>query len=224
MINQTELLEALYNRHKVTKYRSQKLSKKTLEKINSFISDINSESNLDFAINLDDSMCLSFFFKHFVSKNACNYIVLAGDINKNLEEKAGYYGMKFMLYAQTLGLNSWWISDTYNKKYISKKYPLKHIVGIIIFGYGENNGTPHKSKAMSEVSSYIGKSPEWFKDGVKACLQAPTAMNRQAFFVSGNNNKIVLECSSDQKYCNIDKGILKYCFELGAGTNNYSFE
>ncbi|SFU45493.1 nitroreductase family protein [Butyrivibrio sp. M55] len=223
MINQTELQEALYNRHKVTKYKSQKISEKTLEKLNSFISEINSESDLNFSININDSMCMGFFFKHFASKNACNYVVLTGD-SDNLEEKVGYYGMKFMLYAQSLGLNTWWISDTYNKKYISEKYPNKHIVGIIVFGYGMNNGTPHKSKTMSEVSSYTGNTPEWFKNGVSACLQAPTAMNKQAFFVKGNKNKIVLECSSNKKYCKIDKGILKYSFELGAGIGEYSFE
>ena len=60
-----------------------------------------------------------------------------------------------------------------------------------------------------------GDMPAWFKQGVKAALLAPTAMNQQKFriILSSGNVEIV---STGGFYSKVDLGIVKYHFELGS--------
>ena len=96
------------------------------------------------------------------------------------------------------------------------------IVGVVAIGYGEEQGVPHKSKAVSEVSSYDGDAPQWFSQGVAAVLLAPTAMNKQGFSIKGSGNQVSMTCS-DGSYSDVDLGIGKYHFELGAGKENFKW-
>lgn len=59
-------------------------------------------------------------------------------------------------------------------------------------------------------------------DGVEALLLAPTALNKQAFTVRGDGNKVYLTCDSGH-FAGIDLGIGKYHFEVGAGKDNFEW-
>lgn len=99
----------------------------------------------------------------------------------------------------------------------------KKIVGVVAIGYGEEQGVPHKSKPAAEVSSYDGAAPEWFTSGVAAALLAPTAMNKQGFTIKGTGNQVSMTCSNGS-YSDVDLGICKYHFELGAGAENFTWK
>lgn len=214
-----EMIKAISTRHKVTKYTNRSLPSDIINMINKRISYINYNiEDIKLKLMINNTKGLTTFFKLFISKGVKNYIILSGKDSIDLEEKLGYYGMDIMLFVQSLGLNTWWIGDTYNKKYVQKEMYNYKVIGIIIFGYGANNGTPHKSKTAIEVSSYNGDTPKWFKNGVNACLLAPTARNKQAFFIKGNCDTVTISCNNG-KYSHIDKGILKYSFELAAKKN-----
>lgn len=45
-----------------------------------------------------------------------NYIALAGEETPDFDEKIGYCSADIMLYAQTLGLNTWWVGGTFNRR------------------------------------------------------------------------------------------------------------
>lgn len=218
-----EMINAISTRHKVTKYTNKPLSPDLINALNKRIDDINDcTENLKLRLMLNDNNGLTTFFKLFMSKGVRNYIILSQKNSVDLDEKLGYYGMDILLYAQSLGLNTWWIGNTYNKKSTQKEMRDYKVIGIIVFGYGVHNGTPHKSKSASEVSSYNGDVPKWFKNGVNACLLAPTAMNKQAFFINGNNDRVTLSCDNGI-YSHVEKGILKYSFELAAGRDNFKW-
>ena len=57
---------------------------------------------------------------------------------------------------------------------------------------------------------------------MSALLLAPTALNKQAYRVSGKDNKVTLTCDSGH-FAGIDLGIGKYHFEVGAGKDNYEW-
>lgn len=218
-----EMIKAISTRHKVTRYTDKPLPTDVINALNKRISDINDSTGyLKLKLMLNDTKGLATFFKIFMSKGVKNYIILSGKDSVDLDEKLGYYGMDIMLYAQSLGLNTWWVGDTYNKKSTQKEMSDYKVIGIIVFGYGAHNGKPHKSKSTSEVSSYNGDAPKWFKSGVNACLLAPTAMNKQAFFINGNGDKVTLSCNNGN-YSHVHKGILKYSFELAAGRDNFKW-
>ena len=65
--------------------------------------------------------------------------------------------------------------------------------------------------------------PQWFIDGVNAALLAPTAINKQAFKITGNGNKVSISYKFGP-FDEVDKGIVKYHFELGAGIENFEWE
>jgi len=77
-----------------------------------------------------------------------------------------------------------------------------------------------KSKSFEEVAVVNGDVPEWFKRGVEYALYAPTAMNQQKFKFYLDGNKVRLKYAL-AFYGNVDKGIVKYHFELGAGKENF---
>ena len=79
------------------------------------------------------------------------------------------------------------------------------------------DGTP-----LTQVSSYEGEAPEWFNNGVQAALLAPTALNMQAFTITGKGNTVSLTYKGGPM-SGIDKGIVKHHFELGAGKENFEW-
>lgn len=76
--------------------------------------------------------------------------------------KLGYYGAELILYSQTLGLNTWWIGGTYNSNNASKYYNSDEVIvkGIIVVGYGETQGVPHKCKRAEKIATYDGPAPQ----------------------------------------------------------------
>ena len=217
------LKEAAECRHTVRKYTDRKIPQETADKLTERINDCNEKFGLDMKLITENTDALGTAVKLILSKGVRNYIILAGKNAPDTEEKLGYCGTDVMLLAQTLGLNSWWIGGTFSKSGAKKNAPeAEKITGIITVGYGEVQGVPHKSKSPEDVSEYDGTAPEWFTSGVKTALLAPTALNRQAFFIKGNGNKVSLSYKSGM-LSDTDRGIVKYHFELGAGKENFEW-
>ena len=58
--------------------------------------------------------------------------------------------------------------------------------------------------------------PVWFKNGVKAALMAPTAMNQQKFYIELSGDEPVITAGKGPM-TKIDLGIVKYNFEAASG-------
>lgn len=106
-------------------------------------------------------------------------------------------------------------------KYLDNK--AVRVNGVIAIGYGKTQGVPHKSKTADQVSHFKGDAPGWFKSGIKALLLAPSALNRQPYIVNGEGNKVSLKVKNGT-FSQVDLGIGKYFFELGAGKSNFEWE
>ncbi|MCD7862623.1 MAG: nitroreductase [Lachnospiraceae bacterium] len=219
------LQEAMSERHKVSKYKDKPLSADVIRQLNDRIKAQNQKYGLNMRLVTESKDAMPGIIAALMSKGVKNYIILAGPDTPGIDEKLGYSSADLMLYAQTLGLNTWWIGGMYSRKNAKKNANAGEntkIIGIVVVGYGENQGVAHKSKAASEISSYEGTAPEWFKAGVAAALLAPTAMNKQAFTIKGKGNKVSMTCDNGS-YSGADLGIGKYHFELGAGKENFEW-
>lgn len=179
--------------------------------------------NIEFVTNNADG--IPGFVKLFFAKGVNNYFVLAGPDSADLDEKLGYCGSDLMLYAQTLGLDTWWVGVTYSKKGATKNTNIGNakVNGIIAVGLGQDAGVQHKMKAAEDISVYDGDAPDWFKEGVNALLHAPTAMNKMMYTVKGHGNKVSITCTNGN-FAGIDLGIGKNHFEIGAGKENFEWE
>ena len=126
-----------------------------------------------------------------------------------------------------LGLNTCWAGLSYSK--IPHTYVLgddEKIACYIALGYGETQGVTHKIKTIEQVSNVSDNTPLWFRKGVEAALLAPTAVNQQKFSFEyvGDNKVVAHKGFSLIGYTQMDLGIAKYHFEIGAGKENFSWK
>lgn len=212
-------------RHTVRKYLDKPLDMDLIGLLNDRIERNNCVYNLTFKLITNNSDGLSSLARLMSNNSVQNYIILAGKDNSDLDKKIGYCGADLILYAQSLGLNTWWCGGMFNGKNALKHLDNKavRVNGVIAIGYGKTQGVPHKSKAADQVSHFKGDAPGWFKSGIKALLLAPSALNRQPYIVNGEGNKVSLKVKNGT-FSQVDLGIGKYFFELGAGKSNFEWE
>lgn len=160
--------EASLQRHAVKKFIGKAIPEEIVSLLNDKIMQINQSANLNLLLVTGNSDGLSNIAKFILSKGVKNYFIFAGKKTPNLDEKLGYYGTELMLYSQTLGLNTWWIGGTYNSKNLSKYYKSDEVTvkGIIVVGYEEKQGVPHKCKKAEKIATYDGIAPQWFREGI----------------------------------------------------------
>jgi hypothetical protein len=207
----------------VRKFQDKPLAEDVVKALQARIEKVNKEHQVNIKLVTNESVPVWGVMKFFMTKGLKNYLVLLGPDRADIEESLGYCGIDIALYAQTLGLNTWWVGGTYSKNSASKDVEGSVINGIIALGYGQVQGVPHKSKAFEDVCQYEGAMPEWFKQGVEAALLAPTAMNKQKFMITGKDNEVSISCDNG-KWSGTDLGIVKYHFEVGAGKDNFQWK
>lgn len=219
-----KMKEAMHTRHTVRQFTGTPLSETEKSSLNERVKELNENLSLAICLIESEKTPLNLMGKVILrGKGVCSYFVLAADDREGVDETLGYASSDLVLFAQTIGLNTWWMGGTFNRKFVSGFVPGKKLVGIVAVGHGETQGVPHKSKAPQEVSSYNGEAPEWFKNGVDAALLAPTALNRQLFMITGNGNKVSITYKSGPM-SDLDRGIVKHHFELGAGKENFEWD
>ena len=220
-------LEALRNRHSVRKYQDRPLEESAVKTLQEEISKLNREGDLHMQLVLNERKAFKGFLSYGSFSNVSNYIMIVGKKSDSLEYRAGYYGEKLVLFAQSIGLNTCFVGLTYKK--IEGAFEVgkdEKILLCIAIGYGEADGyRNHKIKRPDQVSNVTTDSPEWFKDGVEAALLAPTAINQQKFYFEYIPEDKVkpIKGSSLAGYTKIDLGIAMYNFEIGAGRDNFNW-
>jgi len=220
-----DLMEAMRARHSVRKYLPKELAPDVKAALEQEIAVCNRESGLHMQLVCDEPKAFSGkLAKYGRFEGVTNYIAVIGKKSDTRSETCGYYGERLVLFAQQLGLNTCWVALTYQK--IPGVYELaddEKLVIVIAIGYGANQGTIRKSKTERAVSNVTVSSPMWFKKGVEAALLAPTAVNQQAFLLIRDGETVKAKAGMGF-YANLDLGIVKYHFELGAGKENFSWE
>lgn len=224
------LLEAIYERHSVRHYIDKPLSGEIIGTLQSKIDQINNGTGLHIQLVTEEPKSFNCFINYGQFSGVRNYFVVAGRKSDHLDEDAGYYGEQLVLLAQTLGLNTCWVGVNYSK--IEGTYTLaqdEKIVCYIGLGYGCDKGRKHGRKSVEQVSNCSEASPEWFKSGVEAALQAPTAVNQQKFHIDllgesqGKGLVRAQKLFSMIGYTSLDLGIVKCHFEIGAGNENFNW-
>ena len=214
----TDIIEAMKQRHAVREYYGdRKIEQEKLDILNERIASINKESGLHIQLVTGEPKAFDGFMAHYGKfSGITNYIALIGKKGSDLNEKCGYYGEQLVLLAAQLGLDTCWVAMSYAK--VKNAYDIakgEKLCCVISLGYGKTHGIPHKSKTAEEVAVIKEDTPKWFIDGVNAALLAPTAMNQQKFGFMLDGDKVVAKAGKGI-LTDIDLGIVKYHFEVGA--------
>ena len=215
-------LEAIEQRHAVRAFLDKPIEGETLTTLQKAVADGNAESGLHIQLMVNEPEAFQANKTSYGAfKNCKNYFALIGP--KGKDEAIGYYGEKLVLLAQALGLNTCWVALTYKKGKADIRIESgEKLYMVIALGYGETQGVTHKVKAAEAVSNLDAGSPEWFRAGVRAAILAPTAMNQQKFRLELTGNTVKAKAGMGF-YTKVDLGIVKYHFELAAGTLNFTW-
>ena len=225
------LQEAIEARHSVRAYKNEPLAEDASRRLEEEIAEVNRKGRLHIQLIQDEPKAFQgTLAKYGKFRNVTSYLVMAGKKADDLDERIGYYGEHLVLLAQTFGLNTCWVGLSYKK--IPGTYVLDEgevIKSYIAIGYGETQGTSHKIKTVEQVSNASETTPSWFKKGVEAALLAPTAVNQQTFsfeYLGMNDNRHQVRAKKGFSmigYAQIDLGIAKYHFEIGAGKEYFDW-
>ena len=213
-----DIREAMAKRHSVRNYTDMPIEKDKAAALRALIDEYNKESGLHIQLVTDEPKAFgSAMAKYGRFGGVRNYIALIGKDGGELDELCGYYGEKLVLEAQMMGLNTCWVALTYKK--VPDAYEIlqgEKLLLVISIGYGKDQGVPHRSKKILDVSNVSQDTPDWFKAGVEAALLAPTAVNQQKFRFTYEDGKVEAKPGVGF-YTKVDLGIAKYHFEIGSG-------
>jgi len=227
------LSEAILIRHSVRAYTDKPITGDTLTVLQQKIDEVNAVAGLHVQLVFDEPKAfLCAMAKYGKFRGVRNYLVMAGKKADDLDERVGYYGEQLVLLAQTLGLNTCWVSMSYSKT--PGAFVLdegEKVACVISIGYGETQGVSHKIKSPKDVSNASDITPRWFNEGVKAALLAPTAVNQQKFYFEyvgfdgeGKKPKVLAKKGTSLVgYTLMDLGIAKYHFAIGAVKGNFDW-
>ena len=224
------LQEAITARHSVRKYIDKEIPADIVTALQDKIAEYNKVGNLNIQLVLNETRAFTGMLSYGSFSGVRNYFVMVGKKGADLDERVGYYGEQLVLLAQTLGLNTCWVGLSYRK--VPEAYNVgkdEKLACMIALGYGETQGVSHKIKTIGQVSNASDLTPAWFKRGVEAALLAPTAVNQQKFsfeYVGMSNNRHLVRAKKGFSmigYTQMDLGIAKYHFEIGADNTNFDW-
>ena len=224
------LQEAITARHSVRKYIDKEIPADIVTALQDKIAEYNKVGNLNIQLVLNETRAFTGMLSYGSFSGVRNYFVMVGKKGADLDERVGYYGEQLVLLAQTLGLNTCWVGLSYRK--VPEAYNVgkdEKLACMIALGYGETQGVSHKIKTIGQVSNASDLTPAWFKRGVEAALLAPTAVNQQKFsfeYVGMSNNRHLVRAKKGFSmigYTQMDLGIAKFHFEIGAGKVNFDW-
>lgn len=211
-----EIMKIIEARHSVRQYTEKEIEADKRKELDDLCSKINEQAGMNIQIIYDEPKCFNGMMAHYGKfSGVSDYIAVVGPKGQDLDEKAGYYGEILVLKAQELGLNTCWVAMTHGKSRAVIGKGQKQAI-IIALGYGQTQGQAHNSKDISALAKITEESPEWYKNGVKAAILAPTAVNQQKFWIEQDGEEAKITTKGGMM-TQLDLGIVKYNFEAASG-------
>jgi hypothetical protein len=209
------------------RYLNEPIEEQDKEKILAIISQLNEESGLTIEFLEDGSSAFQGLRKSYgFFTNVRSVILMKGrKEDKNLKEKAGYYGEDLILDITDLGLGTCWVGGTFEKKEIAVDKS-EELVCVITVGKVTEPSMKEKilrsmlhirRKSMEERITSDQPLPQWAIDGMKAVLLAPSAIDSQKAWFKYENNILSAHIADNYAMDLIDLGIAKKHFEIEAG-------
>lgn len=205
-------------RHSVRSYFDKPIEGETLELMQQKIDEINAGSGLHIQYIPDSKGAFSsLMFKIVGWKWTPGYLAIVGKDGD--DEKCGYCGEKLVLYLQSIGLNTCWVGMFRRGAIPATTEKDEKVIITIVVGYGTDQGHPHKSRPVSEITN-VTEMPDWFSSGLECAMLAPTAVNQQKFSIGLDGDKAVVSNTGKKRFTEVDLGIVKCHFEIGAGAEH----
>ncbi len=212
-----DYLKLMQARHSVRKYLPKQIEPEKAAELDAYIARLNAKYDMSIRLVQGERIFEKAVLGYGMIKGCENYLYISGKDDEALDERAGYVGELIVLKAQDMGLNTCWVGGFFRKKSVTYSHPDGHrFVLVIAIGYGENQGSPAKTKTFDEVS-LTKDAPDWYRKGIEAVLLAPSAINQKKWKFQLVGENTVKATTAKGPFCIVDLGIAKCHFELGAG-------
>ncbi len=220
--------EAIIRRISNRKYVSRPLSEEEISELNKLIEQNNRAGGLRFRLVTECPEVFSGLKGYGMFSGVRNLILIAGpESDPDVEEKCGYYGEKVVLGATTMGFGTCWVGGTYDKERCQALLQSgEKLCCVVTVGPVADQPSAkekvirgvmqRKSKTPAELSMGLGDAPAWFMSGIAAVQRAPSARNLQPVRFLYSNGAVTAQLTEKHNFSNVDLGIAKYHFEVGA--------
>ncbi len=204
--------------------------------LQSIIDDLCARSGLRIMLMENGESCFSLIKSYGMFSGVKSYFALAGKSDDTrLHEKAGYYGEELVLEATRLGLGTCWVAGSYDKAStdlgLSSDETLVCVISVGEIKAAENTKEKliaklikTKRKTVAEMSKNSDCAPDWFLNGMKCVINAPSARNKQPVIFEYTDGEVKASLQSNFSFNKIDLGIAEYHFELGSGKKITDFK
>lgn len=224
-LSPAELVEAIEARHSVRAYHAGRpIAPEIIAKLSATLKALSDEvDGLRMQLVVNEPRAFGGRWASYGNfRGVENYIVISTRRGCDIDVKVGEQGEKIVLLAQHLGLNTCWVGLTYSKVPEAFLIPADEKVRCVIaIGYGiDGAGRQHKVKTPEQVSNVEPDFPDWFKEGVRLALLAPTAVNQQKFYFRLMPDGVTVRSTTRFSlvgYTGIDLGIARLHFAIGSG-------
>jgi hypothetical protein len=229
-MNHTSAIEIRSSRRT---YTDQPIASDKVKRLNEMIEQFNKEASLHLQLITNNGDAFSKFNKTYgLFKGVNNYITLIGKKDDHVFEKMGYYGEKLVLEATCMELGTCWVGGSFDRNACTVLED-EVLYGVIAIGNVAESKS-FKEKTISKLAHRKTKSfeefyesdlqvPEWFVNGIKAAQKAPSAMNGQPVKFYYQSGTVTAKVQDNLDFRNVDLGIAKYHFELGAGGGHWEY-
>ncbi len=211
------IFEAIEQRHTTRTFNEQAISGDVLSELEALIAKLNEEGNLHMQLVNGRENAFDEFIIHYGKwTGVTNYVALVGPDREDLDEACGYYGQQIVLWAEMNGLRTGWLDTQPNGDTDAFEVAEgeRHVLSFAI-GYSDAPARGPKPAEVETMSIVEGDAPQWFKDGMKTAVYAPTAGNQRLFRIHWDGEKVSM--TSEPGFLEkVDLGIAKYHFEVGS--------
>lgn len=170
-------------------------------------------------------------------KGAPAYVAFVGNMDDEaVQEKVGYAGELFVLEATSLGVGTCWVGGFFRPEVVGtqiKLAPHERVLAVSPLGYVSKLlsfeekvmsglATSHKRKRLETLLTDVPSQPwpSWLKSSLEAARLAPSAVNRQPwrFTVEEEAVKITVDSPTNSYHISkrLDCGIAMAHLEIGA--------
>ena len=163
-------------------------------------------------------------------KKAPTYAVFIGDMrDSNIQEKVGYLGECFILEATAIGLGTCWVGGFFRPEVVAQQVKIEtyeKVLSVTPVGFADASYSftekmmsgmvgSKKRKPLNELCLTEDQTgwPIWVKSALEAARLAPSAVNRQPWRFSVENNMITV--SEDSENGTADKSNISKRLDCG---------
>jgi len=228
-----QLVEAMEKRHSVRTYTSEEPSKEVLDKVKTYMDELNKEYVKAFRIELIKADEIGKFGMYGVIRGARYYLSIACKEGENHKVTLGYALEKLVLYCTSIGLGTVWVAGTFQKSNFAKAMKLnidEKLLLVIAFGYEAEKQSLvskfmksgiTKRKDFEEIffdrnmeTGLTKENAGIYADALRKVQIAPSAMNRQPWRIVKDGNNLHFYVTDMEGYNLVDLGIALAHFHL----------